>query len=219
MPKTTIDFTDAWLDFRFSELRASVSLFERLLEDRAVDFDARVAAKAAQFPAEQRTQFYARLGEEHRKLNESIPNLLRRALFLVCYAEIESYLNSLCRASQRKHALTRWVDDLQGRGIEGAKEYIQRIAKEPFPSDSREWHELTEYRKLRNVLAHTEARLSEPQRSAHIGGYVKNHPHLDLDHQGGILIRRGFCEEVIETAVRFLKQLPRDLRMRTPAWD
>ena len=38
--------------------------------------------------------------------------------------------------------------------------------------------------------------------------YVRNHPLLDLDRFGYIVVHPGFCEEVVDTADRFFDKFP-----------
>ena len=217
MPTTMhLDFTDAWLHYRFGQLRRTIDLSERLLQQEASELVTWVEAEASKLPQEERQEFYASISDEHYELREVVPNVLRRALFIVCYTEIEAYLNTLCRLPRNSKGPGVSLDDLVGRGIERAKRYLAKVLRVDFPSKSPDWQELTNYNKLRNVLAHTEGRLSAAQRSKHIGCYVAKHQYLDLDSLGYIVIHKGFCEEVIDTALRFFKQLPADLRRRAP---
>ena len=212
MSAITIDLTDAWLDFRFGELLDTVKLSERLLKEESAAFKARVNAMAAEMSEEAREEFYEFMGDEYWQIHERFPNILRRALFLYCYAEIEAYLNRMCHIAQRQYGLDLPLSKVTGKGIERAKLYLTKVAGVAFPSDSREWRELTNYNKLRNVLAHSEGRLPDVEREGHLRDYVDRHPHLELEFDGSIIIQEGFCEEVVEAAFQFFKQLPKELR-------
>lgn len=212
MPTITIDFTDAWLNFRFSELLDTVKLSERLLKEEAADFEARVDAMAAEMSEELREGFYEFMSDEYWQIHERFPNILRRALFLYCYAEIEAYLNKICHIAQKQYNLDLPLNKVMGKGIERAKLYLTKVAGVTFPYDSCEWRELTNYNKLRNVLAHAEGRLSHAERERHLRDYVDRHPHLKLEFDGSIIIQEGFCEEVVEAALTLFKRLPKEVR-------
>ena len=218
MARIHVDFTDAWLDYRFLELRGTINLAERLLQEEAASFEARVKATAAQLPEEERQEFYAFMSSEYSQIHETSPNLLRRALFLVCYTEIEAYMKRLCRLAQQKQDVHRSLDQRKGRGIRGARRYLTTVAGVSIASDNPEWQRLIDYTKLRHVLAHTEGRLTDARDREQLETFVDRHPYLKLDAEGYIIIGQGFCEEVINTALRFFKQLPAELRRGTPGW-
>ena len=206
-------FSELWLFMLFGELRAAVDLFEGMLQDEVAALDARVEAETSRMLDEERETFYAFMSDEHDHwlIHESFPNVLRRALFLASYAKIESYMNDVCRAVQTNRNLRCELSDLRGSGIERAKHYLTKVAQVTFPSDAPEWRRLCDYNKLRNVLAHSDARLTEEQKADHLGRYVSGHPSLELHEDGTVIIKPGFCEEVIETAMHFFELLSRDL--------
>ena len=209
----TIDFTDAWLDFRFGELLEAINASERTLKDEAAGFDTRMKAMEEKIPEEQRREFHAEVYDEYSWFYERLPNVLRRALFLVCYAEIEAYLRGMCRESQKRYRSTLSLNEVAGKGIKRARLYLIKAASVAFPPNSSEWQALTDYNKIRNVLAHSEGQLSDEQKEGHLGKYVDQHEYLELGVDDEIVIRQGFCEEVVETALQFFKQFPRELRV------
>ena len=79
MSELILDFTDAWLDFRFLELQEVIALSERLLEGEATVFETRVAAEAERLSPAEREEFYAYITEEYCQIHESFPSVLRRA--------------------------------------------------------------------------------------------------------------------------------------------
>ena len=212
MATFTVDFTDALLELRFSELHDTIELAERLLGEEVARFGKRVSEQVATMSEEQRKEFYEYMSDEYWQLHERSPNILRRALFLICYSDIEAYLNRMCRIAQQKLRLSLSLNELAGRGIKRARLYLAKVASVAFPADSEEWQRLTDYNKLRNVIAHAEGQLSESDRRGHLGQYIAHHPYLQLESDEDILVQEGFCEEVVETALRFFKRFPKDLR-------
>lgn len=212
MPKISFDLAAVWLEFRFGELRDSVDLFERLLEDEAIDFEARVRSQAEELSSEEdRAEFLEYMSHEHAQLHERFPNLTRRALFLTIYAEIESYLIEVCDRARKLRGLRLPLRELRRKGIGGARVYLTKVAGAELASSGREWQALTDYNKVRNLLAHAGGRLSKEGREGHLGEYIREHPHLRLDWDVALVIEQGFCEEVIDTSLGFLKHLPREL--------
>ena len=76
------------------------------------------------------------------------------------------------------------------------------------PFEGEEWSRLQDYNKLRNRLAHTDGRLTKEKADTHLVTYVERHKYLELDWEGNVLIHQGFCEEVVDTAVRFFREFP-----------
>lgn len=155
--------------------------------------------------------------EEHRKIADQFPQILRRALFVVAYARIEALLVIMCDVARKEVCLARSIDDLDSResGIKRAKKYLTKVAGFSEPFQKSDWTELTKYCLLRNKLVHGEGRPKKPTTKKGSEqkpiDYVMNKKEgglLDIDDYGYIVIKEGFCEEVAETALRFFKQFP-----------
>lgn len=99
------------------------------------------------------------------------------------------------------------MSDLPGEGIEHSRDYAVKVLTVEEPFQSEEWQEIRSYKELRDKIAYTESRLVS-QRDEPLVEYVRKHPLLLFGIAGEVVIEKGFCEEVIQTVIRFSKQLP-----------
>jgi hypothetical protein len=129
----------------------------------------------------------------------------------VCYTRIEGILNSLCHAAKGQQNLPLSLGDLKGSGIRRAKRYLTRLAGVSEPFQTSDWRQLTNYNELRNVLVHGEGVLQDTSQHQTLRGFVDRHQLLDLDDNGFIIIRQGFCEEVVYAAHCFFAEFPYEL--------
>lgn len=209
-------FAHFWLDLRFEDLRQAIILAESLLEDQQYALHESVQEPPPNLSLDELTEFGEDAWLQKLWLEEQYPQVLRRALFIVCYARIESLLNNLCRAAKVEKDLPLTLGDLEGMGINRAKRYLSKLADLKSPFQGSEWLRLTEYNRLRNNLVHGDGQPGDSKADRALGEYVQGQPLLELDDYGYIVIGQGFCEEVVDTAHRFFQQFPAELIGR--AW-
>lgn len=204
-------FGHFWLDLRFEDLRQVIVIAENLLVHQQQVLHERVQEALPGLSLDELDQFGEDAWLENWWLEEQLPQVLRRSLFIVCYARIESLLNNLCRAAKAKEDLPLTLGDLEGMGIHRAKRYLSKLANLKSPFWGLEWSRLTEYNRLRNNLVHGDGRPGDSQADSALIENIQNHPLLELDDHGYIIIGQGFCEEVVDTAHQFFQQFPRAL--------
>ena len=115
--------TDPALDHHFSQLQLTLASAEGLLKEDVANLDASVDATVEQFPGVS----YGVVKEDYWRDHLAFSHNLRRALFLVCYTEIESYLTDACEIAKQNAGLALSASDLKDRGIQRAKTYLKRL--------------------------------------------------------------------------------------------
>lgn len=200
----------AWLDVSFAELRAATDLAEDLVARYADGFESAIAEK---WIRGHRIPIDEALGDllAARQSRDQYPQILRRALFLVSYARIETLLADLCDAARKQNDLPLSVSDLNGRGIKRSKVYLSKLANISDPFQGEGWRKLAAYNRLRNTLIHAEGLLADRPETHALWEFIATHPLLELDSDGYVIIRRGFCEEVLEVSEGFFQLFPLDL--------
>ena len=199
------DFADLFALFLFGE----IDLFEAYLENMEG------------FLEEQ----YEELREEIRTGKRIVPpdeppiyqvdlfaNILRKSLFVSLYGFFESQLTAACRArKQARDDIQLSLSDITGRGITRAKVYLVKVLRVNFPFGTNpEWQEIQEYRILRNCIVHNEGVLEgmSSKDVAKLRKYIDRKQTLSLWWDDDIIIlKKGFCEEALDTIRRFLRLL------------
>jgi hypothetical protein len=169
--------------------------------------------------------------EEYRELREFFPNTLRKWLFVAIYAFVEKVLFELCRqkereAGKRGSPLSQSVEDFFDRSqsyLLQSKKYLKKVAGlSDFPVNY-EWHEIySHYRRLRNCIVHSGGVLPRDEEAEEKTGvrvlkkYIERASSLRCLDSGAIVIGEGFCEEVLQTARSFFKQLFKALGQEMP---
>ena len=205
------------LDLRFDDLSDSIALAERLLDQHLQDFEARVDQIANDLADHDLENLYL----EKIWLTNQFPQVLRRALLVVCYSRIGTLLEALCHTARKQHDLPLPLKALKPGGIEQAKTYLTKLAGLTQPFQTPQWSLLVNGNRLRNSIVHANGRVpfgseEEWKRTDKLCSFVETEPLLTIDEFGYIAIERGFCEKVVEAAHHFFTEFPRTLTVE--AW-
>ena len=84
------------------------------------------------------------------------PNILWRTTFLYSYFLLESSLDQICKNIQEAENHTLTLKDLSGRGIQRASLYLRKVCKMTIPFDTKNWVELQDFNKIRNLFVHSD---------------------------------------------------------------
>jgi hypothetical protein len=92
-------------------------------------------------------------------LKHTFPQLARGALVITIVALFEAFL---ARQAQVAGVLCSYADKANGlRGLRRKLEFLETYATVQLPKQSEYWHGMTVVEKLRNLLVHSEGRLSK----------------------------------------------------------
>lgn len=145
---------------------------------------------------------------EMKNFEEMFPQILRRSFFITVYAIFEKSLDSYCRAYGETSNSPLVLNDLQGKGVIRSRKYLVKVLQRPFPDDSMEWQEIQAYNKLRNCFVHNDGRIQNYPDEKFIRSYIAhNAPLIEIDSWNEIVIKKGFCEKVLNVFEQFEKQL------------
>lgn len=132
--------------------------------------------------------------------------ILLNSFFSTSFALFEHHLTWLCNELQQRSGSAFSVKDLKNSFTERVKTYFRKL-NFAFPSDSREWNEITFYQEIRNKIMHE-------------GGFVSsNWEGLDNAQMRGIVnsgddglqveLTFDFCQKATKDFEQFLKKVVR----------
>ncbi len=188
---------------------------EKFLEDEVKKLEKKFGDEKSKLTEEEQSEFAEYYAEIYRELTEEFPRLLRNSLFVLSYSVTENYLNYYCNRSEKHFGLKLTLSDLKGRGVERAKNYLKKVAEIDFPEND-EWAEIKHYNRIRNFIVHNNGKLDDSSNAGKVEKYIKAKPDLlELKEfsinkkivSKSIVIKQGFCEEVLKTAKDFLFRL------------
>ena len=204
-----VDIGHGRFDLRFSHLSDSIALAEILLDQHLQDFQARVDQAANDLADHDLENLYL----EKIWLTDQFPQVLRRALLIVCYSRIGTLLEDLCHTARKQHDLPLPLNALKPGGIEQAKTYLTKLAGIAQPFQTPQWSLLVNGNRVRNSIVHASGRLpfgneEEWKRTEKLYRFVEAEPLLTIDEFGYIAIERGFCDKVVKAAHQFFTDFP-----------
>ena len=138
---------------------------------------------------------------------EKFKSILFNSFFVASVALFEHKLSSICHGAQRTADTPFTVDDMRSPSATGrAKKYLERLGVD-FPVQDSAWQEITNYQKLRNMIMHEGAVLSDKTdllKYAEMRGIASSWGGSQM-----VEMTRPFCEEAIDNLTQFLLKLYR----------
>lgn len=135
------------------------------------------------------------------------PNLLRRSSLLSLIGVFEKELNDLCKLYKAVKKYHIDIQDLKGMGLERASLYLEKVASIDVCRDSKEWAQIKNIQKIRNIVAHRSGSLLDNSGKADksLTNYINTVDSLEGDDE--IVIKEGFLKHVLSVYASYFKLL------------
>ncbi len=134
-----------------------------------------------------------------------IQSTFRKSFLIACCSNFEYQLYNICKEEQKKKSLKLGINDLSGKGIEQAKNYLSKVIGVDISID-KSWQEVINIQKIRNKLVHNNGFLESEKRDTQIENYISKRPDLSIVNDR-ITLSADYNEHVIQTFYNFLKNL------------
>jgi hypothetical protein len=187
------------VQFYLAQVESFLEPFEEYLRNRRIEID------------RDRTTMEEESEEDYSLQNPAdlmisgFTNFLRKSFFLYLFSFLESNLVQQCRSRAEKQAILLSLSDIAGGSVmDKARTYFTKVLGVYFPSDTPEWREIQNYRRLRNCIVHSRGTLKDDHDPLRV--YVVSRNSLNSD-EGEIILGKEFCEEACVTVTNFLNQL------------
>ena len=169
------------IDLDFENIFSYCKFTEDSLEHEKVKFDEIYKNKVSELNAEEKEKFEQFAIGVHWKLHDVFPVFQWSSIFNSAFNMFEKHINDLCKIYEKETTIRIGLKDLKGQGIERAKLFLSKVIGITNVFDSKEWSEIQDYLKVRNVLVHTSGELDLNQKKhKEVFDYAKNHPKLIL---------------------------------------
>jgi len=138
-------------------------------------------------------------------LAESLPNILRTSFIVTCYSYLEHELIQKCKIEKNAKPLQLSINDLNGKGIEQAKNYLIKVVGIDFPIGE-PWNEIMNIKDIRNFIVHKRGILDNSKKAEKIRTYIDKRQDISLELDE-IILSADYCRYVINIFDKFLSNL------------
>lgn len=171
------------IDLDFENIFSYCKFTEESLEHEKIKLNKNYKKKIGELSPDEKDDFEQFAIEVHWKLHDVFPVFQWTSIYNSAYNMFEKHINDLCKIYEKKRTIKIGLKDLKGQGIERAKIFLSKVIGITNVFDSKEWSEIQDYSKVRNILVHTSGELDLTQKKhKEIFDYAKNHPKLILNH-------------------------------------
>ena len=147
-------FMDMILHFEIKELRGFNKFSEEHLKMYQNDIDERIEKATFGMSEDDKNKYTAEHDYIWWRSAVSYPNMMRKSIFLSNYSFMEHTINELSNHAQEILRLELSLEDVRGRGIVRAKNYLTKHCNITFPKNHDNWRKFKLYQKLRNSITH-----------------------------------------------------------------
>ncbi len=201
MARLVDEFEDVAVFFDLENLRLHCGFTKEVLEQEQSDFKKRFDKKIKELSGEAKERYLEYQGDNHFYLFDVFPSFQWLSLFNTAYSVFEKSMNYICRLAERKTNTSFELNDLQGRGINRAKLYLNKAANITEPFNNHSWGKIQEYAKLRNVMAHATGELDLSNgKHVKVLDYATRHPSINVIRHNG---NSDFPEVQLEPEIVF----------------
>jgi hypothetical protein len=173
----------AGISIDFDNLLAHCEFLGRGLTLERQRFEKLIAKESENLSDEEQDYLGDVYADEAWRLHDVFPSLQATSAFLMAYGMFEKTMNELAREAGVSVGTELKLADLHGQGIERAKNFLSKVCKVESPFKSPEWDAISNFAKLRNVMAHTFGELDlSRQEHRHILSYCKNQQNIKIIH-------------------------------------
>ena len=134
------------------------------------------------------------------------PSLQRSSALAAIYSSFENELNRFCDLVQSAVSSGLRFQDLNGNGIERARNYLIKVGGFDLTAGESEWNAITRIREVRNCFVHADGVVKEGDKT--ITAYTKETTLLTLCGKK-LELQDGFLAEVVTALLRYCEVLAR----------
>ncbi len=215
MGRTTVKYKDAFtrgvydevhrLDQYVREIHESLKRSHAILEQQTKQD----VAKARDEEAQQDIAI-AFLDPEHDLL-EVFPAMFSSATFVSIFSFFEHEMFSLCKRLQRIRNYTATYRESDGKGIDQAAAYLEKVCGLTKVKSIRTWEEVKRLQEIRNVIVHRRGEFREEgapdDEDGEIRKYVEKRTDIKIDADNTLLVTKEFCFHVTGVVRQYLLDL------------
>jgi len=201
-----------WYRTDISESAELIESFVKGVETQAAESIARYEQKAERLVVKYETddkEEYEALVRTHQGLSdeswdletifrEYFPSLQRRSALLTVWGYFEHELDKLCLLYRSEKNYKIALTDLNGQGIDRSTSYLEKVAGIDAHKNSQEWNCIKNIQKIRNAVAHRDARLLKSDDKA-LREIIRQEKALSLSAHDEIVLKAGFLAQVTST--------------------
>jgi len=167
--------------YEFDALEEHREFADSSLRQRVKSLESRVNKMIQGMTEEQRDEYYDHVYDEHINVTETLPQMQWYAQFLIVYSTFEHTLHELCRIVERRSGFNLSFKDLDGQGINRARNYLVKLAGVNAPFQSAAWNRALLLADVRNAIAHRNGEIEfSPKAAKSLSARLAKEQHIKL---------------------------------------
>lgn len=139
------------------------------------------------------------------QLSVEFPRIYTTTSFVALFTLLEYQLDILCRMRQKECNNSITIDDLKDKGIDAVKNYLVKVCCVFFPSQAKEWPQIKDYRRLRNVIVHASGKLRPKDYT--LRAFLARHKSDMVNAWRDVSLTNNFCVDVTRVLETFMEQV------------
>jgi hypothetical protein len=156
---------------------------------------------------EQKEEYINWNSEDYFMIDDVFTQISMRSFIVILFSYIEDGMNTLCNAVysdkaryHKKEGLEEFkvkYNDMQGKGINRAKLYMEKIMGCNLHSDMKPWSEIETLRKIRNTIVHDDGNAGNSLKNDTNFKQHLNDGRLKLENHNKIKIEPSYLDDIL----------------------
>lgn len=136
-------------------------MVEEMLQREVAKLEAHLDAQAASLEAREKAEYFEYHAEDFFELSTQLPTIHRYSVITAADSALEIFLTDTCNSYAKLTQASLRLDDLAGKGLRRAQQYLKKVASIDFPDSLSAWVSILRLRDLRNCIVHADGQIAE----------------------------------------------------------
>ena len=187
------------------------------IENEKKSFSERFDRDTEHLSDEEKEEYFSWISADYFMIEDVFTQISMRSFIVILFSYIEDGMNMLCNVEysdkaryHKKEGLEEFkvkYTDMQGKGIDRAKLYMEKIIGCNLHSDKKPWSEINTLRKIRNAIVHDNGNADSKLKN---DVNFKQHIHdgrLKLENHGKIKIEPSYLDYILDKVREYFTEI------------
>lgn len=156
-------------------------------------------------------EFY---GEEHHVIDVYYLRIFRYSSLMVLHSFFENSIHDMALFFKRQLKIEKPLRNFPGQGVEKYKIFLKKEAKVNFPDNSKEWHNISDFLKIRNCIVHCDGKIYMSSKFEELEKIIEKDPDLSLRQERELIIEKNYLYRLVDSMDKFFGNLFQESRNR-----
>lgn len=187
------------------------------IENEKQSFSERVNKDTEHLSEEEKEEYFGSISQDYFMIEDVFTQISMRSFIVILFSYIEDGMNMICNVEysakahyHKKEGLEEFqvkYTDMDGKGINRAKLYMEKIIGCNLHSDKKPWSEIQTLRKIRDAIVHVDGNADSNLKD---DANFKQHIHygrLKLENHNKIKIEPSYLDYILEKVREYFNEI------------